>query len=298
MAYDPSDPRSSLAGSAQSTAGVPRPAQSFDLGVTGSATRWIRSQAVVIAYAQLMAGDEFRVTTTAESALLIPNSMKLSGSSGDTPIEVEQPALLFLPAGDIIVRAHTDGIVVGVYAAALEPALAARCENADEYAVADPNVAPFVSWPAGDGSVHQYNFADVAPEPGRFGRIYRCSTLMVNVLERDPGARNPRKLSPHHHDDFEQISLQLEGDYVHHLRVPWTPDSTEWRDDQHLHCASPAVVVIPPLLIHTSQGVSETEHWLIDIFAPPRVDFSSRQGWVLNAADYPSDSSARRQDRV
>ena len=54
------------------------------------------------------------------------------------------------------------------------------------------------------------------------------------------------------------------------MRVPWTPDSSTWRDDEHQRCAAPAVVVIPPPLIHTSQSVGEMQHWLIDVFAPPR----------------------------
>ena len=113
---------------------------------------------------------------------------------------------------------------------------------------------------------------------------------MVNVLPEDDTPRDATKLSPHHHDDFEQISLQIHGDYVHHMRAPWTPDSTTWRDDEHRHCTSPAIVVIPPGLIHTSQSVGEMHHWLIDVFAPPRADFSNRPGWVLNADEYPMPS--------
>ena len=74
---------------------------------------------------------------------------------------------------------------------------------------------------------------------------------------------------------------------MHHIRVPWTPDSSTWRDDEHQRCEAPAIVVIPPPLVHTSQSVDEMHHWLIDLFAPPRRDFSERPGWVLNADEYP-----------
>ena len=82
--------------------------------------------------------------------------------------------------------------------------------------------------------------------------------------------------------------MQLDGDYVHHMRVPWTPDLTTWRDDEHHHSQGPSIVVIPPPIVHTSEAVGHMRHFLVDVFAPPRVDFSERPGWVLNADDYPT----------
>ena len=154
-------------------------------------------------------------------------------------------------------------------------------------------MTPFVAWPdpPGGPAVRTYLMAAYPLQPDRFGRIFRCSTVMVNVLPEAAGPRDPSQLSPHSHDDFEQVSLQLRGDYVHHMRVPWTPDATTWREDEHHHTRAPAVVVIPPPMIHTSQGVGDGQHWLVDVFAPPRRDFSDRPGWVLNADEYPMPSS-------
>ena len=68
---------------------------------------------------------------------------------------------------------------------------------------------------------------------------------MINVLTKREAPRDTTKLSPHSHDDFEQASLLLEGQYVHHMRYPWTTDMADWREDEHLEVGSPSVIVIP-----------------------------------------------------
>jgi hypothetical protein len=95
-------------------------------------------------------------------------------------------------------------------------------------------------------------------------------------------------MSPHAHEDFDQASLALKGGFIHHLRYPWTPDMTTWREDGHHAVGSPSVIIMPAQVIHTSQDVGEGWAQLIDIFAPPRPDFVEKPGWLCNEQDYPS----------
>lgn len=297
MPYDASDPRSQLATAARTVAGAPRPAsyrelhreQPDEIVEGGGRTWWTRSQAMVIAWTDAAGGDRLAVSGVGEHALLAFDGAVLEIDHASGSERVDQPSVVFVPGGDSSVAIESPGTVIRVFAASTAPQLAARCSNAADYLDDDPNVADFVTWPAPPAGerTRVYRLDEHPFVEGRLGAIFRCSTVMINVLPEDDRPRDPAKLSPHHHDDFEQVSLQVRGDFVHHMRVTWTPDSSTWRDDEHRHTVAPAVVVIPPPLIHTSQAVGSMRHWLVDVFAPPRLDFSQRPGWVLNEDDYP-----------
>jgi hypothetical protein len=295
--YDSSDPRASLA-----PATVAPPPDQFAAADVGkfyetaaqerdeNGASWLlRSQNSIIIHTDAADGARFlRETQPDEFALLLPGtevSAEIITATGR--IAVPAYSLAFIPAGRSEIRIRGAGPVVRLFTTRAKD-LAARCGNADSYATPHPNVAPFQPWPVARNpdTVHVYSL-DVPDEPGRFGRIWRCSTLMVNYLPPWIGPRDVTKLSPHHHDDFEQVSLALEGSFTHHLRWPWTTNLNHWRADQHEFCASPSVMVIPPPAIHTSRGMAAGVNQLVDIFCPPRLDFSQKPGWVLNAADYP-----------
>jgi hypothetical protein len=115
-------------------------------------------------------------------------------------------------------------------------------------------------------------------------KMFQSATLSINWVEYT-GPRDRTALSPHSHADFEQISLAAAGDFVHHFRANWARNANLWRDDVHARVPSPSVAVIPVHLVHTTEGIGDERHLLIDVFSPPRRDFIAK-GWVANAQDY------------
>lgn len=273
------------------TAGAPvvveTPGHDPDLVSTGGSPTWsVCGRNVVVAVTELRAGDRLvEHDVPDEHVLLVPDHAGVTVEHGDhAPVTVAEPALVIVPAGSSVVHAATATTVVRVFTA--------RCEEQMERAVnhgagADPRATPLPERPeAGVGGVRMHRLGDAPEEEGRLGRIYRTASLMVNWFPVREGPRDPEQLSPHAHADFEQISLTLAGDHVHHLRVPWTPRMSQWRDDQHVRLASPSMTLIPPTVVHTTRAVGPGLHTLVDVFAPPREDFLA-SGWVLNADDYP-----------
>lgn len=247
-----------------------------------------RGQNFVIAYSEIDGeADLERADQADEYVVLLPTRgirLELEGTGG--PKTVSEPSFIVMPPGRSKVSATGKGRIVRLFSNRATD-LAAKCANAQSYAEPHPNLPPFEPWPEPPAgyAIRTYPL-EVPDAPGRFGCIYRCTTFMVNFFEVKP-PRDPLNLSPHFHDDFEQCSLALEGVYVHHIRWPWVSDSTKWIDDDHERCGSPSMAVIPPPSLHTSQGIDPDGNRLVDIFSPPRRDFSEKPGWVLNADDYP-----------
>jgi hypothetical protein len=252
-------------------------------------TWYARGQNFIVAYSEVKPGATLlRENQPDEYVVLIPDrSMGATITwEGKTSV-LPGNSISFVPAGASSVAAMKSGRIVRLVTAKSKD-LAHLCANAESYATTHPNVAPFEPWPnPTDGDRVRTYSLDVPQAPGRFGRIFRSSTFMVNYLEPRHGQRDPTKMSPHHHDDFEQGSLALEGAFVHYIRWPWTTDMTQWRKDEAEHCRAPSLAVIPPPAIHTSQSVNPGLNQLVDIFCPPRLDFSLRPGWVLNGDEYP-----------
>lgn len=201
--------------------------------------------------------------------------------------ELPGRSVCVLPPGGVTV--HLAGAARAALLASSRPDLApgAAC-NAADYAVPDARIRP-----VGDdyrrrspSPAIQVLEVDAIASPADKPRLkmFQSDTLSINWVEYQ-GPRDRRQLSPHNHADFEQGSLALAGEFVHHLRVHWGGNADQWREDEHLHAPSPSMITVPVLLVHTSEGVGPGRHLLIDVFSPPRHDFIAK-GWVANAGDY------------
>lgn len=304
MAYTKDDPRSALAapnrtpGAPSGTAVAAPQFLDFSVLAPDAATpdgshQWVtRGQNFVLIYTQPVPGDViWHSALHAEQVVLLVDersSIRGTSATDEGPHEATGPALFVVPPGESTLTSTGTGPIVQLLESD-EGDWAARASNAAAYAEPDPHVAPLTPWPApvGGDRWRTYLMSDVPDEPKRFGRLFRTRSFMVNFLPENEGPRDPRKLSPHAHDDFEQLSLAVQGEYVHHIRTPWLPDSSGWREDEHVRLGSPSVAIIPPPTVHTSAASDAGVNQLIDIFSPPRLDFSERPGWVLNADDYP-----------
>ena len=258
--------------------------------VSATGRSWYgRGQNFVVIYTEAKEGWTFeRKNQIDEYVVMLPEGgAGATFTAADGEKSAPAASLIIMPPGDSKVRMNGDGrIVIMVTSKATD--LTAKCANASSYDERQPNIADFQPWPEPPAGykIRVYPI-NVPKQEGRFGRIWRCTTFMVNWVEPRIGPRAITARSPHYHDDFEQCSLLLDGGYTHHLRWPWTSDGGIWRDDNHEYCGSPSITIIPPRVIHTSSAMAPGKNELVDIFSPPRADLSGKPGWVLNEDEYP-----------
>ncbi|MFY1671547.1 hypothetical protein ACN27G_16470 [Plantactinospora sp. WMMB334] len=302
MAYDNSDLRSTLP-SSTATATAPERFSGSEhvrfrdlppVEKTDEISTWYaRGQNFVVGYSELDGTATFTRTAQPDEyvVLLADDGLGATVRAPGEEVSVTGRTMLVVPPGDSSVTVTGQGRVLRLLTTRSDD-VAALAANADSYAEPHENIPPFRPWPdpVGGYRVRSYDLT-VPPLANPPFRLYRCTTFMVNFIDPKQGPRDPSKLSPHKHDDFEQCSIVLAGEYVHHIRWPWTTNRANWREDEHERVLAPAVTVIPPPSLHTSEAVDPETNHLIDVFCPPRADFSAMEGWVFNADDYPAPES-------
>lgn len=259
------------------------------LQTADGASHWItRSANFVVVASQVQAGTLLaREDQIDEYMVLLPEDVGARLQAGSDHVTCAGDSLTIMPPGSSRVTASGSGWIYRVFSHRAADLLQVAANGAD-YAEGTSHVAPLVDWPEpiGGWKLRHYRLTDyVRPENSM--RLFRSSNLMINIFVPQTKPRDIRKMTPHSHADFEQGSLSLAGSYVHHLRYPWTPDMTTWREDDHGAVDSPSLIVIPPHVIHTTQAVGTARTRLVDIFCPPRVDFSLKPDLVRNADEYP-----------
>jgi hypothetical protein len=297
--YESTDPRASL----NTNTGADKPAATAFAGPEivkfhdaepqespdGSRTWCARGQNFIVSFTE--AEGECRLLREDQVdeyvVLYLDGEGKMEITAGSETRAANSKSLAFVPPGKSDVHLKAGGRLIRLFTSKSTD-LTHLCSNAGSYESLHPNVSAFMPWPTPlDGHHLRIYDMNVPLREGRFGRIWRCTTFMVNVLGEKVGPRDTTKMSPHSHNDFEQCSFASSGEFVHHLRWPWTTDMNIWREDVHEYMDTPSMIVIPPLCTHTTQAIGKGTNQLIDIFCPPRVDFSNKPGWVLNDQDYP-----------
>lgn len=277
---------------------TPRPAsyarhyqESPQIVEADGARTWItRGANFVIAITEAKLGTVLaRTGHPDEYMIVLPPDVTGEVVAGEDRCAVEGDSLIIVPPGDSALTVTKAGTVLRVFSS--RPAdLTSVASNAAVYASGDSVAAPLQDWPAPvDGfRLHVHRLCDYGTPGGPLiqPRIFRSTNLMINAFLPWHTLRPADDMRPHWHDDFEQASVALEGRWVHHVRMPWNSDVTTWREDEHETLESPSVAIIPETLVHATTNAGEGRAWLIDVFAPPRLDFA-KAGIVLNGADYP-----------
>ena len=252
----------------------------------GGVRSWItRGRNFAIIYSEAEAGAKIANDFVDEHVVYIVEGRLKIAAGADTAV-LNGETLAIVPPGASEIELPDGGRLVQVVTDA--EAVVGLAPNTGVYGDGAPEVTPTKDWPmpVGGYRLRTYAMAEIYASGGMVN-AFRTRKLMVVPYDRFLEPRDETALTPHSHQDFEQASVALAGEWVHHLRVPWTPNRHDWRPDAHVELGSPSTTIIPAGVVHTSQGIAGAEMRLVDVFGPPRVDFSLRPGVVRNGDDYP-----------
>jgi len=254
----------------------------------GSAsTWWVRAANMITAYSEVVAGSVLERADNADEYFLWALFMSCQVTANGETADVPAGSVVVIPPGASSIRFAAAGSVWRGFTS-LNADLLQKAPNSGEYAEHPAGVAPLEPWPMPpDGyKIRVYRLDDT---PAGKSHCYVHRTAMTNFIWPVPAKpRRPDAMSPHTHEDFEQVSIIHSGTMVHHMRRAWSRNMHEWLPDEHVILTSPAIAISKPPDIHTTQALSAGERvGLIDFFAPVRWDFSNVDGMVVNRGEYP-----------
>lgn len=270
------------------------------VSANGLERTWItRGGNIAICYSEVMPGAVLERDDNPEEYMVIlpPDGATATIEARGERQEAGNDSLTIVPPGPSRILVESEGVLVRLFSAASQDVMA-LASNGANYADGAPELAPAVLWPEPfDGyRLRHYPLARYAePNGPRIQpRAFRSTNMLVNLFVHYKTRRGTTGLSPHWHDDFEQASLCLSGEWIHHMRYNWGADAGQWWPDEHDVVATPSVTIIPARAIHTSQDVGKDgpDSSLYDIFCPPRLDFAMKRGFCLNEEEYPLPEDA------
>ena len=260
----------------------------------GDASIWYhRTQNGVSVYLSGPKGSTYTRTGNPDESFVWALFTGVRVTAGGEEIVGQAGSVFIVPPGDSTVERTEDGSVWLGFTANAED-LVAKCPNKSEYEPPVDNIAPIT--PLGepvDGYALKHWDLNASPDGPRCF-VHRTAMSKFRWPFRSQ-PRDPEKMSPHDHEDFEQASLIIAGTMVHHMRRHWTRNSREWKADEHYVVVAPAVAISKPPDIHTTQAVtSGATVGLIDYYVPPRWDIVTTPGMVTNEGEYPIPAEAPR----
>ncbi len=293
--YDDSDPRAGLDSSRRpigsddiASAETVRftTAIKYETQPVGSRTWFVRAQNFVLSYSELRAGDHLDWDDDRGYVVIaaVPGT-RLTVTTPSNTAHLRDRGIVVVPPGTSRVTSESAVRVARMFESASKKA-AARATNAESYRSPHPRVTTVADDLPQPARLAAHHVCEYPADSARFGAIFQTPSLMVNFLDIQDGPRDPEKLSPHHHEDFEQGSFTVDGIWLHHIRTPWTTRRSQWREDEHIGVQGASLTIIPPPTIHTSQAIGAGTNLMVDLFSPPRLDFAEK-GWVLNQTDVP-----------